>query len=172
MYKKSNFIIVGKFIAPYGLLGWIKIISFTENINNIVYYTPWYITINNKLEIIKLLLWNKKKNLLVKCETINDRNTAEKFSNKNIMIHKSQLPILPIYEYYWKDLINCNIINFNTYLGTVKNVINTGANDILIVKNNNKKIHTDILIPFIMNQVIKNVNLIHKVIKIEWDINH
>ncbi|CAL4323582.1 Ribosome maturation factor RimM [Buchnera aphidicola (Eriosoma grossulariae)] len=165
-----HFIKIGKIIAPYGILGWIKIFSFTEKPEKIFNYIPWLITNQKKSKIIKPLFWKKqKKILLIKIKNINDREIAQKLNNYSILVHEEQLPKLPEHEYYWKDIINCHIINFNNNIGIVTNIINTGSNDILIIKNNNlnQKI---ILIPFIMHQVIKNINLIHKVITVEWTI--
>ena len=60
------------------------------------------------------------------------------------------------------DVFNQN----NIKLGLVDSFIETGSNDVLVVKNEKKK---NILIPFLMNKTIKEVNLETKLIIIEWE---
>ena len=40
----SNQVAIGKFGSPFGVRGWLKVISFTDPIQNILDYLPWYIT--------------------------------------------------------------------------------------------------------------------------------
>ncbi|MGH8398564.1 MAG: ribosome maturation factor RimM, partial [Gammaproteobacteria bacterium] len=49
-------------------------------------------------------------------------------------------------------------------LGRVQSLIATGSNDVLVVQGERER-----LIPFIRGQVIKNVDLATRVIRVDWD---
>lgn len=59
-------IFLGKIGSPYGISGWCRIISFTQNTRNILQYQPWFIKQKNEYYLIHLEKWNilKKKLLL------------------------------------------------------------------------------------------------------------
>ncbi|WP_343154652.1 ribosome maturation factor RimM [Buchnera aphidicola (Pseudoregma panicola)] len=163
-------LIAGKIIKSYGILGWLKIISFTEKKEKIFEYSPLYIYINKKYKVIEIEKWKKnKKKILIKILNISNRTESEKFVKKNIFIKNSSLPNLLNDEYYWKDIIKCKIFNKkNIYLGKVYKIIDTQTYDILVIKTNKKKIKKkEILIPFILKKYIKNIDLYKKKIIIK-----
>ncbi|WP_343192021.1 ribosome maturation factor RimM [Buchnera aphidicola (Formosaphis micheliae)] len=161
--------IIGKLGATYGILGWIKLFSFTSQKNNILKYSPLLINYNYKW--ITLNIENKKyhKNfILIKIKNIDDQNQAKKLTNSYIVIEKNMLPKLKSNEYYWNDIINCNVISINNdYIGKVIKIIQTGSNDILIIKQ--KKTKKEILIPFLYQSVIKKIDIIHQLIIVNWN---
>ena len=70
-------------------------------------------------------------------------------------------------KFYWNDLIGLEVIirSSEKTLGKVHSLIETGSNDVLIIKNPNQE---DILIPFIMKQVILEVTKTS--IYVDWEI--
>ncbi|KAA1461413.1 ribosome maturation factor RimM, partial [Enterobacter hormaechei] len=83
-----------------------------------------------------------------------------------------QLPELDTGDYYWKDLIGCQVISTAGYnLGTVNDMMETGSNDVMVVKANLKDAFgvKERLIPFLDGQVIKKVDLATKTIEVDWD---
>jgi len=147
----------------------LKLFSFTEKKESIFTYTPWLIKNNNTWTTIDIeYKKNKKDFFLIKIKNINDRILAKQLTNVNILTEKYNLPILNINEYYWNDLINCRVISiYGDYLGIVDNLIYTGSNDILIVKNINK---IDILIPFLHETIIKKVDIHNYTITVDWNV--
>ncbi|XRX42955.1 MAG: ribosome maturation factor RimM [Buchnera aphidicola (Tetraneura sorini)] len=175
MFKKNKSLLkIGKIKSAYGILGWMKIHSFTENKKNIFNYQPWYI--EKKFDLLNLETWKKnKKNFLIKIKEINNRSEAEKIVNQYIMIEeKVLLPFSKKKEYYWKDIIKCQVFDLNlTFLGIVVKIIETGNYDVLVVnslKENNNKKKTEILIPFIEKKIIKDVNIQKKKILVNWNL--
>lgn len=172
--KFNSLILIGKFSIPYGIKGWIKINSFSEKKENIFFYQPWYTKDSKKVKIINIKKWKKQySSLIVQIENFNNRDEINFFKKKEIFIKSESLPELKN-SYYWKDIINCKVLNKqNKYLGTVKKIIETGANDVLIVQYyTNKKLKIqcqEIFIPFIDKKIIKNVDIINKIIMVDWD---
>ncbi|WP_343128067.1 ribosome maturation factor RimM [Buchnera aphidicola (Takecallis taiwana)] len=166
-----DLLIVGKIGAVYGILGWNKIFSYTEKKSNILKYKPWFLYHNNQW-IQFFLEYNKiyNKKIIVKFKNINNINQAKILTNNLIAIQKQTLPKLNKCEYYWYNIILCQVFDKNNiYIGTVRNIIRTKKNDILVIKNTkyNKK---EILIPFIQNIFIKKIYLKKKIIQLNTSI--
>ena len=88
----------------------------------------------------------------------------EKLKGLLIAVPRSSLPEQEEGEYYWADLIGMSVINeAGETLGTVAELLETGANDVLIVKGSGP----DVLIPFLKN-VIKHVDVTAKTIQVNW----
>jgi len=84
-----------------------------------------------------------------------------------ISVDQDKLQKLPTNEYYWSELIGCKAINQDgDELGEVVDMMETGANDVMVVKLAGK----ERLIPFIAPW-IEEVNLAAGVIKVEWESN-
>jgi len=166
---------IAKFGAVHGILGWIRIFSYTEKKENIFNYSPWLI-INNDI-VIKLFPNNWKisdTKIFVKIKNYDNRSIATKLTNYNININVKSLPKLKKNEFYWKDIILCTVFTDDfKKLGIVINLISTPSNDILVIRESNKyyKFKKDILIPFIYPEIIKNINIYTKRIIVNWKID-
>ncbi|WP_395479756.1 ribosome maturation factor RimM [Candidatus Curculioniphilus buchneri] len=171
--KSINAIILGTIGAAYGVRGWLKIRSSTAKAENIFSYQPWFVKQFDQWNSIWLENWKQmNQNWIVKIREIKDRETALLFNNLEIFVNISSLPKLNEDEYYWKDLIGCQVVTVDGYqLGEVVNLIETGSHDVLVVKAHLQDVFStkERLIPFLDNQVIKNVDLATRFIKIEWD---
>lgn len=186
--KPNDPIILGKIGSLYGTQGWLRVFSFTENPISIFAYQPLFVKINGEWEQILLERWKRhNKHLILKIakivnlETtksiIINRETAKSMVQCEIIVDSSHLIPLKCSDYYWKDLIGCKVFTIDGYqLGQVTNLMETGSNDVLVIKTNLKsRLRFGIqeyLIPFLEGTVIKNVNLADRVIKIEWDLEY
>ncbi|MGP1931688.1 MAG: ribosome maturation factor RimM [Arsenophonus sp. ET-DL9-MAG3] len=168
-------VVLGKIGSSYGIRGWLKIFSYTENSKNIFEYQPWFIQRLGQWQLVKLESWKQhNKNSIIKIKYIDDKNAANLITNYKIIIDSSKLPPLKSNEYYWKDLIDCHVLTTKGYsLGCVKNLIKTGVNDVLVIKANIKDFFgiKERLIPFIYEKIVKNVNFTIKIIEVDWDPN-
>jgi 16S rRNA processing protein RimM len=166
-------ILLGKVGAVYGIKGWLKIHSFTEEPEAIFDYTPWSLKLGGKEQSIEITDWRKHNNgLIAKFANIEDRDEAQAFVGSEIFVDESLLPDLPEGEFYWRDLIGMSVVTDKGYdLGQVSDVMETGANDVLVVKANRndgfgKK---ERLVPYILDQVIISVSMENKQICVDWD---
>ena len=93
-------------------------------------------------------------------------------TNCEITVDSAQLPQLDDGDYYWKDLMGLQVVNVDGYeMGKVIDMMETGSNDVLVVKANLKDAFgvKERLIPFLDEQVIKKVDLATGVIEVDWD---
>ena len=180
--KTPEIVILGRITGVYGVKGWVKVFSYTDPMEAIVDYNPWLIRAENR----KNAPWSKvklkagkrhAKTVVAKLENCNDRDAAMAYIGTEIAIEEQQLKELTEQdEYYWRDLIGLRVINQqDVELGVVKSLMETGANDVLVVvseihtEDGAKKKTIERLIPWTMNNAIITVDLEQKVIEVDWD---
>lgn len=162
----TEFVVVGKIGAPYGIKGWLKITSFTASIPDILDYSPWYLEENKSWKVIEVTDGRTHgKGVVVKITGFNTPEQARLLTGKSIAINRSQLPRLKKEEYYWSDLEGLTVINqHNEVLGTISYLMETGSNDVLVIKGTK-----EIAIPYLPD-VIVSIDLTEKVMHVNWDL--
>jgi len=176
--QDQELIVVGRISTPYGVRGWVKIISYTEPADNIFQYRPWYVQQKGPDQ---QRVWKDftvddgrihGKGLVAHIRSVEDRDSAERLKGCDIAITRDQLPAAQPGEYYWVDLIGCQVVNLQGIeLGVVDHLLETGANDVLVVleASQNGKHAKERLIPFVMEEFVKTVDVEHKTIQVDWD---
>lgn len=171
--KMGRLVMMGKIAAPYGVLGWVKVLPDTEMLDGLLQYATWQIgsgQIGRDDDWQSYVPVNAKVHndvLLVKLRGVDDRDAALALKGKLVAVPRDELPLPGKDEYYWSDLIGLNVKNLQEIdFGKVTDVFETGANDVLVVTD--KVTKQERLIPFI-GQVILNVDLDAKQIQIDWD---
>ena len=167
-------IVMGRVVGAQGILGWVKIKTYTDSVDNLADYPIWWLG-NEKhpwCEITMEAFAVHSKGLVAKFPGSNDRTTAEKYQGLLVAVPRSSLPPQPEDEYYWSDLIGLTVVNLaGECLGVVDNLMDTGANQVLCVREYlSKKNQGELLIPFIAS-AIKQVNLTEKVIHVDWSVD-
>ncbi|MBL4711958.1 MAG: ribosome maturation factor RimM [Gammaproteobacteria bacterium] len=185
--QASKKIVLGRITGVYGIKGWVKVFSYTDPMESIVDYDPWFIRPENRKTApwvsVRLKAGKRHaKTVVAKLEHCNSRDEAEAFIGKEIAIEQQQLEVLQENkEYYWHDLIGLRVINQQAIeLGVVKSLLETGANDVLVVvaedesdKTADKEIK-ERLIPWAIPGAdlpgpTMWVDLEQGVIKVDWD---
>ena len=165
--------VVGKLGSTYGIRGWLRVYSSTEYAESIFDYQPWFLKIKGQWQPTELESWKHHNHeLIAKLKNVNDRETAQSLANIEIGVDLSVFPQLEEGDYYWHDLIGCNVVNLEGYaMGTVTEMMETGSNEVLVVRANSKDAFgkQERLIPFLYEQVVKRVDLTTKVIEVDWD---
>lgn len=173
MSQASDTLVIGKIGAPYGVKGWVKITSYTDKLEGVFSYTPWLlgqVKESNKYVVDQWRLHNK--GVIAKLVGVETRDDAESIKNLEISIKAEQLPQLESDDFYWRELVGMQVVTDKGYnLGVVKELFETGANDVLLVKANLNDAfgQKERMIPYLVEQVIKNVDREAKTITVEWD---
>ncbi len=174
----SEKIVLGRITGVYGVKGWLKVFSYTDPMEAIVDYRPWFIKPEGrKTPWSQIELESGKrhaKTVVVKFAGCNDRDLAMTYIGSEIAIEKSQLEALQGKdEYYWHDLFGLRVINQqNIELGVVKDIMETGVNDVLVVVSEADATDAETkerLIPWTMHNAIVSVDLEKGVIEVDWD---
>jgi 16S rRNA processing protein RimM len=171
--EKTSTIVVGKLGAPYGIKGWLKVHSFTDDPQGIFDFSPWLIGQQGKWHTLEVSDWRRhSKGFIAKFADINDRDEAMALTNAEISVDVEQLPELPEGEFYWRDLIGMTVVTTKGYnLGHVDDLMETGSNDVLVVKANKKDAfgQSERLIPFLTDSVVIEVKHEEREITVDWD---
>jgi len=166
-FVKEKKIIIGRFSGPFGIQGWVHLISYTDPQSNVFRYPHWKIQKNNLWQPIQREI--KKPHgsgWIVKIKNCDDRDQAMLLKGFEIAIDRTDLPNTTDQEYYWEDLIGLKVMDLSgKNLGIIDYLFETGANDVIAVKLNNQK-H---FIPY-LKQVIKSVDLEKKTMMVDWEI--
>ncbi|MFZ3086702.1 MAG: ribosome maturation factor RimM [Methylotenera sp.] len=173
-------VVMGRVVAPYGVFGWLKVLPDTEAIDGLFDYDTWWLgKDDNWREMVVETAKIHNDVILVKLEGINDRDAAFACKGKQIAVPRAQLPEPEENEYYWSDLIGLHVKNLQGVdFGVIEDVFETGANDVLVVKNTAvkdavtkdaaKEKPQERLLPFIASVVLE-VDLKAKTMLVDWD---
>ncbi|MDP1633623.1 MAG: ribosome maturation factor RimM [Gallionellaceae bacterium] len=159
-------VIMGRVASAFGIKGWVKIQPFSEYVDSLLGYKTWYLGHEHGpwREVTVAQCEAHDKTLAAQFPDCPDRTAAEKLKGLLIAVPRSSLPAQEEGEYYWADLIGMSVINgAGETLGTVIELLETGANDVLIVRGNGP----DVLIPF-LNSVIGPVDMAARTIQVNW----
>lgn len=159
-------IVIGKIVAPHGVRGDIRIMPLTDRPEQFLNLS--YLLLEDGRQLtIKAARFHKRM-VLVSTKEITTMNDAELLRDKKILIRAEDLPPLEEGRFYVADLIGLPVFDEEgKQLGTFKDSITTGSNDVYIVAVPGSK---DILIPA-LKIYVREINLQEKriVVKLpEW----
>lgn len=185
MGQKSslNIVVLGRVGAPFGVQGWVHLQSYTSPSENILSYENWFIRQVSKEEWHPIRLLQIRvhgKQFVALLENCLNRDQAQIFTNAELGICRDELPELDQGDHYWEDLIGLNVFTETGIpLGTVDSLFETGANDVIVVKETLKgdldgakgqeKKEKERLIPFIPDEVILTIDLEERKLIVRWD---
>ncbi|TQV75512.1 ribosome maturation factor RimM [Aliikangiella marina] len=172
---KDSPVVIGEITGVYGVKGWVKVFSHTEPRINIVKYNPWFLKQGNEWKSVKLINGRSQgKTIVAQIDGVNDRNDAHAMIGTQIAIESSQLQKLGAKDFYWRDLEGLEVVDLNgDVLGRISHLIETGANDVMVVKLPAEKAQgqkiKELMIPYLMDSVIKSVDLDANQMTVDWD---
>ncbi|MGZ5006644.1 MAG: ribosome maturation factor RimM [Methylobacter sp.] len=164
--SEQQHISVGKISGVFGVKGWVKVFSFTDPRENILTYSPWLLKKGDETKTIDVVDGQmQSKTIVARLDGINDRDQAASLTGWDIFITQGQLPKAAKGEYYWSELIGLAVETIDgVQLGVIDSLLETGANDVIIVQGERERV-----IPFLQGQTIVNVDLDAGKIIVDWD---
>jgi len=160
---------LGKVVGVWGIKGWVKLHSYTRERNSIAAYKNWLLkTKRTPAQTFAVTQCRTQgQGIVAKLNTIDTREQAEALIGSQILIPEEDLPDLPAGEYYWYQLIGLTVVNDDQTIGTVKSIMETGANDVLVCSQVNHD-SKDVLVPY-TPQVVLAIDLELKTMTVDWD---
>ena len=159
MLDKNNYLRIGKVLGAHSLKGALKVVNVSDlperfqagnkvfiscSNNNVSHYEPYTIEKVNSF---------KDKVLIVKLVEVGNRDIAETLRGCELFIPmaiaESTRQLLSKDDFYYYDLINCEVFHNNVLIGKVTDIMNAGG-DVLIIENSDKK---KMMIPFVKDMV-------------------
>lgn len=159
-------IVIGKIVAPHGVRGDIRIMPLTDRPEQFLNLS--YLLLEDGRQLTVKAARFHKRMVLVSTKEITTMNDAELLRDKKILIRAEDLPPLEEGRFYVADLIGLPVFDEEgKQLGTFKDSITTGSNDVYIIAVPGSK---DLLIPA-LKIYVREINLQEKriVVKLpEW----
>lgn len=164
---------MGRLGATYGIKGYLKVQSFTEQPENLFDYSPWYISRRGDdwREVQVEAFKPHGDTFVVKLVGVDVREEAALLTGMDIGIKRSSLPPASEGEIYLCDLEGCKVIGLNDVcLGIVSRVMDQGAAPLMVVSpsDRTKGERKDRLIPFVRGPIVTEVDLANATIRVEW----
>lgn len=160
----EEYLIVGSISTPHGVHGEVKVFPLTDDVTRF-----------KKLKEVFLDTGKERKTLhikgvkysgafvVLKFEEFTSRNDVEGLRGKNLLVDREHAVKCKKNEYFITDLIGITVYrDDDTVLGELTDVIQTGANDVYVVK---KEDQSEILLPAI-KECILNVDIENRAMKV------
>ncbi len=163
---------VGRITSVFGVKGWLKVYSYTDPRDGILNYRHWTLVQDGKRVSAELEEGRRQgQGIVARLKGINDRDIARSYAGAEVRVPRSELPDLPAGEYYWYQLEGLVVFTVEgERLGFVHHMIETGANDVVTVRADDASIdQRERLIPYLPEQVVKEVDLAERRMVVDWD---
>lgn len=170
MLNNNEKLLIGRFGPPTGLLGWIKLHSFTQPPDNILDYPGWFVERQSgQRERLQMEEATQAVGQLlrVKLQGYEHVDAVRDLVGQLVYIERSVLPVLPEQEIYWVDLIGLAVINQQGIeLGCIESMMGTGSHDVMIVVGERRR-----LIPY-TKAVIQKVDKANGQVLVDWGVDY
>ena len=159
----EQFLQVGVISSTHGIRGEVKVFPTTDDPMRFKNLKKVFLdTGRERLELEVQSVRFFKQFAIVKFKGIDNINDIEKYKGKGIFVPREDAVPLDEDEYYIADLIGMEVFTEDGHFGVVKDVMETGANEVYIVESDE---HGEVLIPAI-RQCVLDVNVEEKKMKI------
>lgn len=176
MSEGNDRLVIGRIGSPFGVKGWLKVHSFTEPTTNLLDYRKIYIGRAGDWRQVEIDSGREHgTGLVAHIKGCDDRNQAETLARLDIAIDREVLPALEAGEYYWDQLIGLKVYTqgaegSEVLLGEVDHLLETGANDVLVVKPCEGSIDgQERLLPYAPGQFVLDIDLAAGTMRVDWD---
>jgi 16S rRNA processing protein RimM len=162
---KKDLVLIGKIVGTHGLKGTSKIQPYAESLEIFKSGTALLVSSPDGSENRYEIDWIKphSRGALLALKEITGCDQAKSLIGAELYIEKAELPKLEPGTYYWFDLIGVNVYTSDDRcIGSIDSIIETGANDVYIVKNADK----EILIPA-LESVVRSIDIESKIMRVE-----
>ncbi|ALZ85935.1 ribosome maturation factor RimM [Pseudomonas oryzihabitans] len=167
-----DLVVLGKIVSVFGVRGELKIYSFTDPLDNLLDYRTWTLRREGEIRQVKVLGGRLHgKVLTVRLQGLDDREEARLMAGFEICVPRSELPQLGAGDYYWHQLEGLKVINREgQWLGVVDHLLETGANDVMVVKPSAGSLDDrERLLPYLPDQYVLAVDLAKGEMQVDWD---
>lgn len=155
----EQFLQVGVISSTHGIRGEVKVFPTTDDPSRFKKLKKVLLdTGREQLELEVQSVKFFKQFVIVKFKGIDNINDIEKYKGKGLFVPREDAVPLDEDEYYITDLIGMEVFTEDGRFGVVKDVMETGANEVYIVDSDD---HGEVLIPAI-RQCVLDVNVEEK----------
>jgi len=161
-------VVMGRLGSRFGVQGWKYVTSFAASAADLFKYSVWQVQHGGVWQPMSVADYRSHGHgFVVKLVGCDSPEEARLYANNSIAILKTELPTLAE-DYYWSDLIGLTVITTTGIeLGVIDYLLETGSNDVMVIKPKTKEQRQHIL-PY-TDDVVKTVNLAEQQMLVDWD---
>lgn len=164
--RDDDRVILGQVGAPHGVRGWIRVTSSTRPPEAILDFGVWWLGAPERAQAYTVDESRVAgERIVARLRGVGTREAAAELRHAPIAVPRSQLPPAGSDEWYWADLIGLRVRTpAGVDLGRVDHLLETGANDVLVITGERER-----LVPWIPDEVIVRVDLAAGELVVDWD---
>lgn len=153
----SDLIAVGEIVKCQGIKGEVKVLPFTDDPRRFAELKRVFLKSLSGVRELQVEGYRPfRQFVLVKFKGIDDLNAAEALGRGLLCIPRDERPKLPPGRYYLDEIEGLSVFTTaGEWLGRIEQVIQTGANDVYLVRNRDRK---EVLIPA-LKTVVREIDL-------------
>ena len=155
---------VGVIVRTHGIRGEVKVFPTTDSPDRFNDLRDVILRRENRYQAAEIENVRYFRNLvIVKFKGIDSINDVERFIGSDVCIRREDGVPLSEGEYYIADIIGMEVFDENgNHIGTVKDVMETGANDVYVVSGEGGK---EILLPAV-KECVRNIDILTNEMKV------
>lgn len=150
--------------------GWFRVFSYTEPREALLDYDEWLLEAGGRWQPTAVLEGRQQgRTIVARLEGIEDRDAAASWVGADVAVARDRLPRTEPGRYYWADLVGLEVRHRDGHLlGTLDHMVATGAHDVMVVRPDAAG-SREILIPFVMERFVLEVDLAAGRIDVDWE---
>ncbi len=179
----ADFLTLADIVGVYGIKGWVRLRLRLDDPALLDQFSNLYLYRHSSPSAGDVALTRTKvhidtlqrqgKGFIAHLDVAADRTAAEALVGSEIGVPEALFPKAMPGDYYWRDLVGlevwCTEGDDTVLLGAVKRLMETGANDVLVVEPSETSVDTkEHLVPWIPDQVVTDVDLERGRILVDW----
>jgi 16S rRNA processing protein RimM len=171
---------VGRIADAWGIKGWFKVLPYSAHPEALFSSKHWFLLPSDRgaqtfTGVARLTVKEAKEHsdtLVATAYGVDDRSAAEALRGSRIFVSRASFPAAAADEYYWVDLIGLAVVNRqDEALGSVKELLSTGAQTVLVLEHEQDGKSCERMIPFVAAYV-DDVDLQARRIRVDWQTDY
>jgi 16S rRNA processing protein RimM len=169
---------VGRVVGAWGVKGWIKVLPFASDPQALFSTKRWFLRPAEDSAartpappaLLRVIQAREHGSVVVAgVQEVPDRVAAEALKGARIFVPRASFPTAGTDEYYWVDLIGCEVVNRDgARLGRVSDLLDTGAHSVLRIASDST---AERLVPFVAAYV-DTVDIAARRITVDWGLDY
>lgn len=171
---------VGRIADAWGIKGWFKVMPYSADPGALFSSRHWFLLPAEKgaktfSGVARLVVKEVKLHagtVVASAHEVDDRNAAEGLRGARVFVSRASFPIIHKDEYYWVDLIGLSVVNREgAALGTVKELLATAAQTVLVMEQVMDGKSIERMIPFV-SAYVDDVDLSARRMLVNWQADY
>jgi 16S rRNA processing protein RimM len=138
----DGLVLLGRVVGTHGIKGQLRVVSYSGSFDTLLAArTVLLRPVGGKpVEHVLTAAAVHGKKLLLSLEGYRDINQVQILVGCDLLVRREQLPPAEEDEFYWHDLIGLQVVTVEgTRLGRLASIIETGSNDVFVVKSGGRE---------------------------------